>query len=209
MKGDQKKYKVFYCETSNDGTVGGSHSCMYNLIRHIDRNRYRFTVGIFSENQYVSKYKDLNIEVIIIPTVPPKKDGLFIIRKATNWYNLEYKLDKRISRILSENKFDLVLLNNTVYESKIFINAANRLRLPVISYERGIMQYRPDHIRATSKVQASIAVSKAIFQNMVERGFRSGTMELIYDGIDPSVSQVRSTEMRSRGIWEFHKVPGS
>ena len=27
--------KVFFAETFDDGTVGGSHACMYNLVKHM------------------------------------------------------------------------------------------------------------------------------------------------------------------------------
>ena len=181
------KFKIYYCETSNDGTLGGSHSCMYNLVRYCDRNRFRFTVGFFSENPYVERYRDLGVDVAIMPSVPSRRNGPIIARKAINWYQREYKLEKYLSSYIFENKFDILMMNNTIFESGNFINVGNRLRLPIIAYERGIMKYSREHVLATEKVDASIAVSDAILQNMFKYKFKSKIMELIYDGVDPAL----------------------
>ena len=181
------KFKIFYCETSNDGTVGGSHSCMYNLIRYSDRSQFEFTVGVFSENQYIQKYHDLKIKVVIMPIVPSRKDGWFITRKFVNWYYREYELEKFLLSYINKNKFDILMMNNTIYESKNFLRVGRRLGLPVVAYERGIMEYRPEHIVASEHVDASVAVSRAIMNNMSEYKFRSKKIELIYDGIDPEL----------------------
>jgi len=79
------------------------------------------------------------------------------------------------------------MMNNTIYESKNFLRVGSRLGLPIVVYERGIMDYRPEHIMVSEHVDASIAVSKAILKNMSERKFRSKKVELIYDGIDPDL----------------------
>ena len=178
---------IFYCETSNDGTTGGSHTCMYNLIRYSDRNRFQFTVGLFSENSYIQRYHDLGVEVVIMPIVPPRKHGPAIARKAINWYQREYKLEKYLLPYITRNKYDILLMNNTIYESKNFVNVGYRLKLPVVVYERGIMEYRPEHVVASEHVDASIAVSNAILQNLLEYKFKSKRIELIYDGIDPAL----------------------
>ena len=179
--------KIFFCETSNDGTLGGSHSCMYNLVRYSDRNRFRFTVGFFSENPYVERYRDLGVDVAIMPSVPSRRNGPIIARKAINWYQREYKLEKYLSSYIFENKFDILMMNNTIFESENFINVGNRLRLPIIAYERGIMKYSREHVLATESVDASIAVSDAILQNMIKYKFKSKIIELIYDGVDPAL----------------------
>lgn len=179
------KINIFYCETSNDGTLGGSHSCMYNLVRYCDRNRLRFTVAFFSENPYVERYRDLGVDVTFMPSVPPRRNGPTIARKAINWYQREYKLEKYLSSYIYENKFDILLMNNTIFESKNFVNVGNRLKLPIVVYERGIMNYSREHVLATERVDASIAVSDAILQNLFKYKFKSKAMELIYDGVDP------------------------
>lgn len=160
---------------------------MYNLVRYFNRDHFRFTVGFFSENLYVQRYRDLGVDVSIMPTVPPRKAGLPVVRKAFNWYNREYKLEKYLLEYVQKNKFDILLLNNTVFESVSFVNTGHRLRLPIVAYERGIMQYSAEHVIASARIDASIAVSDAILENMRKYKFKSKTMQLIYDGIDPTL----------------------
>jgi glycosyltransferase involved in cell wall biosynthesis len=159
---------------------------MFNLVRHSDPNRFRFTAGFFSENMYVPRYRDLGVEVTIIPSIPARRAGPIVARKAINWYNREYKLEKHLYSYLQKNRFDILLLNNTIFESVNFIRAGNRVGMPIVAYERGIMNYSREHIHASQEVDASIAVSEAIRKNMVKYKFQSGKLELIYDGIDPS-----------------------
>jgi glycosyltransferase involved in cell wall biosynthesis len=49
------------------------------------------------------------------------------------------------------------------------------------------MQYSPEHIHASECINASIAVSAAILQNLLKYKFKSKTIQLIYDGIDPAL----------------------
>jgi glycosyltransferase involved in cell wall biosynthesis len=144
-------------------------------------------VGFFSENPYIERYRDLGVEVVIMPSVPSRRNGPIIARKAINWYQREYKLEKYLFSYIDRNKFDLLLMNNTIFESKNFINVSNRLGLPNIVYERGIMKYSREHVLATERIDASIAVSDAILRNMFEYKFKSKIMKLIYDGVDPAL----------------------
>jgi glycosyltransferase involved in cell wall biosynthesis len=122
-----------------------------------------------------------------MPSFPSIRNGPIIARKAINWYQREYKLEKYLTSYMYPNNFDILMMNNTVFESKNFINVGNRLKLPIVVYERGIMKYSPEHVLATERVDASIAVSDAILQNMFEYKFKSKLMELIYDGVDPAL----------------------
>ena len=181
------KANIFFCETSNDGTVGGSHSCMYNLIRHSDRERFRFTVGFFAENMYIQKYRDIKVNIEIMPLIAPILKGIFISRKAINWYNREYKLEKYLLSYIRKSRFDFIFMNNSIFESKNFINAANRSGVPIIIWERGISKYSRENIKSSECVDASVAMSDAILENIHKHKFKSRIIERIYDGIDPAL----------------------
>jgi glycosyltransferase involved in cell wall biosynthesis len=160
---------------------------MYNLIRYSDRNRFRFTVGFFAENPYVQRYRDLGVGVEVMPTVPPRKNGLFLTRKAINWYNREYIFEKYLFSYIDKSKFNIILMNNSIFESKIFIKVANRINIPIVVWERGLSKYSPEQIKTTERIDASVAMSEAILENMREQKFKSKIMQRIYDGIDPAL----------------------
>ena len=160
---------------------------MYNLIRYSDRNRFRFTVGFFAENLYAQRYRDLGVSVEIMPTVPPRKHGLFLKRKAINWYNREYKFEKYLLSYIRKNQFDVIFMNNSIFESKNFINAANQSGVPIVIWERGISNYSRENVKWSERVDASVAMSDAILENIHKYKFKSRIIERIYDGIDPAL----------------------
>lgn len=182
--------KIFFCETFDDGTVGGSHACMYNLIKHMDTSKFHFTVGFYSENIYTKKYKELGIELDIVPIFEPLKTGNVLLRKVRNWYTLEHKFQKYLEHYFREKKYDLVVLNNSIFTSLPYVRACEKTKIPLVIYERGIGFFHKKHIRATGKVAASIPVSDAVLQFLEENNFRPRLMKRIYDGIDPDFFQV-------------------
>jgi glycosyltransferase involved in cell wall biosynthesis len=158
---------------------------MYNLIRHSDRERFRFTVGFFAENSYVPKYRDLGVNVEIMPNIPPIKKGIVLSRKAINWYNREYKLEKYLLSYIRRSQFDVIFMNNSIFESNNFINAAKKSGVPIVIWERGISKYSKNNIKWSESVDASVAMSDAILENIHKHNFKSRIIERIYDGIDP------------------------
>jgi glycosyltransferase involved in cell wall biosynthesis len=177
--------KIFFFESCNDGTVGGSHSCMYNLIRNLDRSTIEVTTGFYSENIYTQRYRELGIQVEILPFPKPVRGRNVILRKAINWYNRHVKASQYLEYYFKRKGFDLLVLNNSIYASLLFARASNRLGIPVVVYERGMARYKKKHIKATADIQAVIPISNAVQQNLLAWEFKTNIIELIYDGVDP------------------------
>jgi glycosyltransferase involved in cell wall biosynthesis len=177
--------KVFFCETFDDGTVGGSHACMYNLIRHMDRSEFMFTVGFLSDNAYAQRYSDLGVQVEILPAGQPLKRGNIFFRKIRNWYVLDYRFVRNLTALFKMRQFDLIVLNNSIYASLPYVKAARAARIPVIVYERGIAYFYRRHIRASKRIQASIPVSEAVLEYLNSYNYKAPVIKRIYDGLDP------------------------
>lgn len=178
--------KVLFCETYDDGTVGGSHACMYNLVRRMDRSEFRFTVGLCSRNVYAPRYEKLGVDVVMLPRRRPWRMKIPVVRKALNWYRLEHSLQRCVERLIDRRGFDLVVLNNSVFVSLPYIRACRKAGVPVVVYERGIGYFLKRHIRATPEISAAIPISEAVAEYLRRNGYRAETMRVIYDGIDPA-----------------------
>lgn len=176
--------KVLICETSDDGTVGGSHTCMYNLVRHMDRAAIDVTVAFYRDNAFVPRYRDLGVAVKILPIREPVTGGNPLLRKARNWYRLEHQASRYVTEYLAREEFDLVLLNNSILRSLLFVDACRGMRIPLVSYERGFAPHGPSEVRASAMVACSIAISDAVRDHLARLGFRSRRIERIYDGLD-------------------------
>lgn len=122
-----------------------------------------------------------------MPIIPPLKKGIFVYRKAINWYNRDYKLEKYLQSYISMSKFDIIFMNNSIFESKNFVNAATRSGLPIVIWERGILKYSREDIKSSKRVDASVGMSDAILENIHKNKFKSRIIERIYDGIDPEL----------------------
>ncbi len=177
---------VFFCETFDDGTVGGSHACLYNLIRNLDRSAVRCTVGFYGPNVYVSRYRALGVGVEILPFRRPRRIGFVVWRKLVNWYYRNYQAGRYLAQFFRREGFDLVVLNNSIYASLLFVRVCRTLKIPVVVYERGIGRLERRHIAATANIQASIAISDEVYDAVRRAGFRTPIVERIYDGIDPA-----------------------
>jgi glycosyltransferase involved in cell wall biosynthesis len=172
---------IFFLEIAADGTIGGSHTCLYNLVSHLDRTKYNCHIGFYQTNPYVDRFKNIDVPVHLI-TREPVTHGITLIRKFRNWYRLVYSHRRELSSIINDNNIDLVVLNNTIIASNDIVTICNKKRIPVIAYERGHLEYNDLDIRNTSKISASIPVSKAIEKNMKRQNYHSVT-HVIYDGL--------------------------
>jgi glycosyltransferase involved in cell wall biosynthesis len=190
--------KAFFCETFDDGTVGGSHRCMFNLLRCLPRDEIRATAGFLGPNVYVEKYREIGIDVEILSFPAPILHGTPVIRKARNWYNLVHRVERHLMDYLREKAYDIVVLNNSVYVSLPYVKACRRLGIPLAIYERGIARYAREHLVASAHLAASIPVSDAVLENVKRSGFRTKLIKRIYDGIDTEAGEARRSPEQVR-----------
>lgn len=172
---------ILFLEIACDGTIGGSHTCLYNLVGHLDRQRYECHIVFHENNSYVRKFREIGVHVHLIKR-DPITHGNVLIRKMRNWYRLVYRHRKELSNIINVNNIDLVVLNNTIISSNDIVSVSIKNRIPLIAYERGHLEYTGQDIRNTGKISASIPVSKAIEKNMKNQNYHAVT-HVIYDGL--------------------------
>lgn len=172
---------ILFIDKTFDGTLGGSHTCLYNLVNCLNNREYTIFVGLYQENSYILKLQDIGIHVIIIKR-QPHWTGFFIIRKMRNWYRLVYQHRLQLRKILLNHKIDLLVLNNSISGCNDHLQVCKKTGVPVIVYERGFINYSKNDISLTDSIHASIAVSKAVHKNMRYYQYRNAS-SVIYDGL--------------------------
>lgn len=182
------RLKIFYFESAADGTVGGSHSCMFNLIKYMDREKFEFTVGFRQDNIYVRKFSEIGVEVVLFP-YDPVRDGILVVKKIINWYRLKWLFRKNLERLFKEKEFDIVVNNNSVWNCLEFAKVCDRLNIPLVSYERGYCGFLDDHLKATAGLSAAIPISRFLESNLKHHGYRTRLIRMIYDGLNPEDMQ--------------------
>jgi glycosyltransferase involved in cell wall biosynthesis len=189
------KTNILFLEMAYDGTVGGSHVCLYNLVGNLDREKYKCCVLFYQENSFVEKFRRIGVNVDLIERLPVS-DGNIFVRKLRNWYRLVYRQRKELSKIICRNRINLIVVNNSIVNCDDIISVSRKHKLPVIAYERGYLEYRSSDIRLSGRIFASVAVSNAIRENMENQKYRANT-RVIYDGLP--VDQMNSQEMTDPG----------
>lgn len=177
----QGNMNILFIEKACDGTVGGSHTCLFNLVSRLDRNKYNIWVVIYEESIFATRLKEIRVNVVLLSR-NVHYGGATIIRKIRNWYNLVYKHKRLLKLILLKNNINLVVINNSISGSGDYVDVCTKEKIPLISYERGYYNYTKFDVSLTSKINRSIAVSYAIKQNMEHQGYASN-IDVIYDGI--------------------------
>lgn len=178
--------RILWCETWDDGTVGGSHACMYNLATRLDRSRFEVIAAFCRPNLYSERFAAAGFETIMIPGHVDRGGG-FGARVAA--FLDRQLLPGRLGRVLDSRKINLLVLNNSVFAGAGFLDPCFERRVPVVAWERGLGPPTPERapiVARTAQLAASIAISQAVRENMQRIGFRTPRIEIVYDGIDPA-----------------------
>jgi len=179
------KKNILFVEVNIDGTIGGSYTCLYNLVNCLDNTKFKTWVGFYRDNVFIQKFNSINITTNIFNR-NPFLGGNLIYRKIVNWYRLDFTGFREIKNFINKNGIDLVVLNNSIATGYIFVRVCKKLGIPIIAYERGFGIYDRTYIKETKYLDASLPVSNAILDNLKQQNFSSKRFEVIYDGINIS-----------------------
>ncbi len=186
--------KILYLEHNIDGTVGGSHYCLLEICRGIDRNKFQPVVCFFQENTLLSEFQQSGAEVIIRSPMTPFhfKTGRFgkVSGLVQAGMNMVWALVFRTAdwcRFLRRNQIRLVHINNACGYDHDLMLAAWLLRIPCVVHERGIQASLPPATRFFSnRIDRIITISDVVNLNLINKGIDPKKLLRIDDGIDPS-----------------------
>ena len=202
--------RILWCETYDDGTVGGSHACMFNVATRLEASRYQIVAGFCRPNAYAARFAAKGIPTVLVPGIVERGPGLWARVAA---FASRHRLPRVVARILQDHRIDLVVLNNSVFVSHGFMEPCFARGVPVVAYERGLGTIGPERaptVTLTAQLAASVAISRAVQENLVRGGFQSPRIEVIYDGIDlATTSRADRAAVRARvGLAPDHEVIG-
>lgn len=197
----QRAKRILYVEGCKDGTVGGSHSCLYNMVANIDRGKYYPIVIFYDDHVIAERHRALGIETRILAKHMPLDVGHLLKRSISQMEPLTpvlLPLQKAINllwyfcrpvwiyaRYLKEHQIDILHLNNSLNTNHDWMLAAKLAGVRVVSHERGIS----DKLSKTSKyfgkkLDVLVCVSQAIQEPLLRQGMSDSKTVVIYDGID-------------------------
>jgi|GEM_PF-381352 len=207
--------RILYVEGCRDGTVGGSHSCLFSMVANLDRQRF-YPIVIFYDNHNIAvrlrglgiethifkKYSPLDIRLLLENVTPllGKISLLFLpLQKTANfvwtflWPALLY------SSYLKKNSIDIVHLNNSIKGNHEWTLAAKIAGMKVLTHERGFSKNLPIIIRfLVNRLDAVICITRLIYSGLLHEGVPKARLKMIYDGVDPSNLRVKENKIPIR-----------
>ena len=204
--------RVLFLEHNTDGTVGGSHFCLLDICRELNRARFTPVVWFYQDNALIEDFRALDAEVHIHAPLKPFKFAATLRESWVGTALLPFQAAANIvrgllvsalkwRRVLRDLRIDIVHLNNSVGDDHDLVLAARSLGLPCVAHQRGFPRplRRLDRlmVRLVSRV---VAISSAVRDDLHMKGVSPAAITLIHDGIsaDRVVPEHESSTLRTK-----------
>ncbi len=197
------KQRLLYVEENQDGTTGGSHYCLLELIKAIDRDRFEVYVIFYQSNRMIGQFEEYAIVQIF--NKPPTINLVAKIRASdVRWVRKTALLVKPVQFILNiirtnvipityfsyyilKNKIRLVHLNNTVFTFFDWLVAAKLCRRKIVVHQRTHLARISNWLKHCHKYYDFIfGISEFTKQYLVENSVNADSSRYmtLYDTID-------------------------
>ena len=192
---------ILFIEAGTTG--GGSFESLYQYLKIIDRNQFAPFVICFNKTKYNKLWEELSIPVLLLKdpiyTVQGKSKVKYLIRKV---HSLIYRsiwipfypilrfvhnnTIKQIRDYIRKNSIDIVYLNNQIQRDLVFVIAAKKMGIKIISHQRsirggGFSKKMTDF--ANKHVDFFIANSKSSYDYWKKQGLSEKKMDVLYNFI--------------------------
>jgi glycosyltransferase involved in cell wall biosynthesis len=192
--------RILYIEANEDGTVGGSHRALYDLVRTMDRSRYEPLVLFYQNNQYVEMMRAVGAEVIVYEDSRKaerelRRNGTRLAKMVENCATIGRRV-----RFLKSHRIDMVHVNNSPRAcNDDWLPATRILGIPCIANVMGDAR-GPDRGWLQGKLFRSfdhyLTISSYITDAMRAVGIADDRMDLAYLGVD--LESFRARVIRER-----------
>ena len=178
--------RILHVEANEDGTVGGTHRALEDLVLRVNRSKFEPVVLFYQDNVHVRTLRAHGIEVQLYDVERARERAIRQhggrVRKL--WDILGAITRRR--RFLLANRIDLVHLNNSPksgYDD--WLPAARLIGIPFISFAMGDPILEPRIIRlAARRMDHVIAISDYMKAAMLRAGIREDRLTRVYLGVD-------------------------
>jgi glycosyltransferase involved in cell wall biosynthesis len=201
-------------EANTDGTIGGSHYCLLEIVQRIDREKYSPMVLFFERNVLESEFRDLcpvgfapwvrraDFRAVLpnwLGGVPLLRAMLAVAQKVSNLFFVFIPGFARILSFIVRNRIDIVHINNAPYLSD-WLLACKLLGVKCTAHLRGNWVPGPGPLRRAliKHYDSVVGVSRSVVAVLEAQGIRTENFRVIHDGIDPELKVSALTD----SAWE-------
>lgn len=194
-------WRILLLEANTDGTTGGSHRALFDLVRTLERERFTPVVAFYQDNPYVARLRHLGVEVFLLEQMYARE--LEVYHREPEWREALEKaraVARRV-KLLVAHDIDLVHINNSPTVAFMdWMPAAKLTGLPVVSGAMGtgesIYYDRPICRWLMNRFDRILAVSEHTAATLEEAGLDPSPITVVHHGVD--IDGLRESVTRGR-----------
>lgn len=192
---ERGKSRLLLVEINEDGTVGGSHQALLDLVERLRGGRYDPVVLVYQDSDFVSRLRASGLPVLVWDQerAHERRAGGGILGRLGRGVGRVH----RRWRLLRRLDIDLIHINNSPAVTwSDWLPAARLAGVPIISHvrgyplppgERGVARW------ACARFDRLLAISDFILQELRQRAMPENRLRLVPDGVDAEAVRARAT----------------
>lgn len=187
--------RVMIVEVNDDGTIGGSHQVLLDVVRRLNRDLVEPVVTFYEDNPVADRLRELSLDVLILDEFHSRELERYRSNKRFDRYRGAVEAVLARVELLKKHKVDLVHINNSpqvaIYD---WLPAAKSLGLPIVASamgDAGPISGRLKRILVRGYTHY-IPVSKYMHQALLEQGIDESRISLVRNGVDVALIRSRS-----------------
>ncbi|MFN0097649.1 MAG: glycosyltransferase family 4 protein [Gemmatimonadaceae bacterium] len=184
--------RVLFIEANEDGSVGGSHQVLYDMVRAMDKERFEPIILFYQDNRFAGLFRDAGVRVITWDALRAKERAIH--QSGNRFAKLGVMWSALWSRhaFLKAEQIDLVHMNNSPRTGHDdWLPAARLLGIPIVASARGDADPLPGsgprvriHRFLMQRFDKVICVSEYIAGAMRAQGIPALKVRVVHDGVD-------------------------
>ncbi|MEZ5550323.1 MAG: glycosyltransferase family 4 protein [Pseudomonadales bacterium] len=205
--------RILYVEHNTDGTIGGSHRCLLDIVGQLNREKFEPLVCFFQRNSLYSAFEEAGVKILEFAAWRPikvpgsqKSAAIHGLQSLLNVAKMHVFRSSKWMWFLKRNRVDLVHLNNACGYDHDLMTACVVSGIPFVVHERGIQSEISGSTRFFSRFpQRIITISDAVNSNLIDGGISSDRLFRIDDGICLQRIRVSENIVDIRKEWEISR----
>jgi glycosyltransferase involved in cell wall biosynthesis len=178
---------VLYVEFNEDYTVGGSHRAVFDLVRHLPKDRYEPVVLYYQENVYADRLRALGVQVIAVTDARARERevnsrGTVARRRAQQLWGVWWR-----RQLVRRERIDVVHLNGSPFiGGDDWLPAARLAGVPCVVTALTTIPstHGTVHRMLARHFDQVIAVSEYVESGLRSAGIPAARMRRVYPGVD-------------------------
>jgi glycosyltransferase involved in cell wall biosynthesis len=211
------KRRILFVEQNIDGTVGGSHFCLLDLLQNLDRDRFEPMVLLYQSNPLLDRFEKLAPVLIVPPPSPvrlrgssatnpdqPANVATILLQKSLNVARVSMGSVFRWQRLLARHRIDLVHLNNSIFGVSEWVIATRLSGSKCVCHQRGFAPARREP--AARFLDRIVCISNQIRDDLVRMSPELKCKAVaVHDGLDTAafLSRRQRTPCQVRSEWNI------